>query len=553
MARVLRDTPDLSVSPDPRLGLVTDFARALERAQGVHDVVDAGAAALQTAVAADSVAIGRFDGAQGTVEILCSVGDPGPSGHPTPAGGPYRAIDHPLVHAVVAAESWMHSTGQSGRDDPDERFLRKARRGAHLAAPITVGGLVWGGVYATRAERQPAFRSDDLQLTTVMTTLIAAGLAQVERVETLALLATTDPMTGLANRRAIDDAMEAALDRYRGTGEPVTVMLCDVDGLKRVNDSYGHAAGDLLLTRVSSLLSVGCARLPGSIAGRVGGDEFALLAPGIGVDELAAVTADICIAARTLPFGGGVSCGIATSLNLPTGPTTSLAKALYRAADSAQYRAKRSGGGQIAVASVPGSAFDTSTVDSEHRAILPSRRATDVPGQLRDCIAAAVAALNDADHGGVADRLALLAEVVARHCAANGWSVFSTDVVPGVLVARAAGTFRSNPWATLAVGGKLELAKYALSAAAVRGGAYSVSIDDGADLSAERAALISSDSVGLLAAGGTDGGGGGWLVTILVDDVSELPGGSDLAGMASVLRSLVALALAPVSPLTGRP
>lgn len=93
-------------------------------------------------------------------------------------------------------------------------------------------------------------------------------------------LAFTDSLTGLANRRAVDMRLDEALELHRGDGTVVSLVVCDLNGLKRVNDSRGHAVGDRLLERFGSVLSLCGAMLPGMLAARLGGDEFCLLAVG---------------------------------------------------------------------------------------------------------------------------------------------------------------------------------------------------------------------------------------------------------------------------------
>ncbi|MYR55022.1 diguanylate cyclase, partial [Streptomyces sp. SID625] len=168
--------------------------------------------------------------------------------------------------------------------------------------------------------------------------VVAAGLAQTERLEEAHRLAFTDALTGLANRRAVDVRLEEAIERHREDGVVVSLVVCDLNGLKRVNDTLGHAVGDRLLERFGSVLSLCGAMVPGALAARLGGDEFCLLAVGPSVDEVVKAADELCRRAAGLELGEGVACGVASTEDA-VGPVRS-ARRLFRLADAAQYRAK---------------------------------------------------------------------------------------------------------------------------------------------------------------------------------------------------------------------
>jgi diguanylate cyclase (GGDEF)-like protein len=96
--------------------------------------------------------------------------------------------------------------------------------------------------------------------------------------------ARTDPLTGLANRTAFDEARREAHARQRRSGEPFALAFLDIDHFKRLNDTLGHAVGDEALKTVAETLS-GCVRQT-DVVGRLGGDEFAVLMPGVTGDTM---------------------------------------------------------------------------------------------------------------------------------------------------------------------------------------------------------------------------------------------------------------------------
>jgi diguanylate cyclase (GGDEF)-like protein len=163
-----------------------------------------------------------------------------------------------------------------------------------------------------------------------------AGAAMAARVAELERQARVDDLTGLLNRRH----WMATVRRAVGEREPGSVLICDIDHFKAVNDNHGHATGDLVLTEVARQLSAQ------GVAGRLGGDEFAVWVPGGPTrgDEAASAA----LAAVAAAFAGeadapnvGISIGTASA----TAATDSLSLLLSRA-DEALYEAKRAGRGR---------------------------------------------------------------------------------------------------------------------------------------------------------------------------------------------------------------
>jgi diguanylate cyclase (GGDEF)-like protein len=156
--------------------------------------------------------------------------------------------------------------------------------------------------------------------------------------------ATHDGLTGLPNRTLYADRLERALAHARRTDKPVAVLFIDLDRFKDVNDTFGHAAGDVLLTAVAQRL-VRCCRSEDTVA-RLAGDEFAILLPHMTASSDAIVVAQrvldlladpVTVAGERVRVGGSV--GIAV---YPEDGTTT--DELLASADAAMYRAKETGG-----------------------------------------------------------------------------------------------------------------------------------------------------------------------------------------------------------------
>jgi len=158
-------------------------------------------------------------------------------------------------------------------------------------------------------------------------------------------LALHDPLTGLGNRRLFQQQMDHAILLSKRTGHAIGLLLIDLDGFKQINDSAGHEAGDTVLKEVAERLTAICRRA--DTLARLGGDEFVvLMETGASVDG-AMILADRIHASlgRPIRYGRtslniGASIGIAVPETLPEE-----ADDLLRAADTAMYRAKASGGG----------------------------------------------------------------------------------------------------------------------------------------------------------------------------------------------------------------
>lgn len=119
-------------------------------------------------------------------------------------------------------------------------------------------------------------------------------------------LASTDSLTGLANRRRLDEALDVEAARSARTGTPYSVIIADLDGFKAVNDQQGHAAGDRILVQ-SAQAWIACLR-PTDLLARFGGDEFVALLPGCGEAEAVEVTQRLSAAITSGCSFGAATC-----------------------------------------------------------------------------------------------------------------------------------------------------------------------------------------------------------------------------------------------------
>jgi len=157
-------------------------------------------------------------------------------------------------------------------------------------------------------------------------------------------MACTDPLTGLANRRRLQEAMETALRELR-RGIAFSVVALDIDHFKSYNDTFGHAAGDEVLRVVAGMMR-DCTR-PADLAARTGGEEFVVVLRGVGSTEAVALANRLRLVIETHPWSARpvtASFGITVASD-PT--TTFTIAAILDASDRALYQSKRTGRNRV--------------------------------------------------------------------------------------------------------------------------------------------------------------------------------------------------------------
>ncbi len=209
-------------------------------------------------------------------------------------------------------------------------------------------------VLHTVAAAVPAFDRDGSHLLLALqdVTNLSDALSALEAArDDLARQAATDPLTGIANRRHFADQAGRVISTAQRHGRPCALLELDLDGLKTVNDTYGHAVGDALL--LAFVRTCRANLREGDILGRLGGDEFAVLLPETTVDQAESIAERVRSAFEREDVSvGEIRLCPSVSVGLTALDTTSRVNldALLREADTALYEAKRAGRNRVVLA-----------------------------------------------------------------------------------------------------------------------------------------------------------------------------------------------------------
>lgn len=189
------------------------------------------------------------------------------------------------------------------------------------------------------------------QLAAAVAEHIAVAVANLNLREDLRLQAVRDPLTGLYNRRYMQEFLERELHSARRKNRPLAVMMLDLDHFKRYNDNHGHSAGDQALAAVGETL-LRCVRAE-DVACRYGGEEFALILPECSLQQATVRAEEIC--KRLREYGTHTNQHAKEALTVSIGvaafvETTDRVDLLLKFADDALYQAKRTGRDRVVVA-----------------------------------------------------------------------------------------------------------------------------------------------------------------------------------------------------------
>jgi diguanylate cyclase (GGDEF)-like protein len=251
-----------------------------------------------------------------------------------------------IYATLTAAQLWSERRKTLQRRWP--AIVVPVLHGIVLMLPILLGGLLRPHDDAFASSIWVTVFSIELVLYAVATVFVIFMLVSERVVTAHKTAASTDPLTGMFNRRGFAEATSRVIEREANAGRPVTVLIFDLDHFKSINDRFGHSAGDEILKLFATVV-LSTLRIT-DLSGRVGGEEFAALLPCpldegvIAAERVREAFADSGIVVEDGPVDTTVSIGVAG------GPAGTELEVLLAAADSALYQAKRNGRNRVETA-----------------------------------------------------------------------------------------------------------------------------------------------------------------------------------------------------------
>ncbi|NTU56016.1 MAG: sensor domain-containing diguanylate cyclase [Anaerolineales bacterium] len=256
-----------------------------------------------------------------------------------------------LTHTVAREQKLIVVEDMS--DHPLFREAPKEWSGSIMGIPLMMGQRVVGVMNLART-RTGDFSQSEIRLLTLLADQAAIAIINARLHFAVSQQARSDMLTGLPNRRALDERLDDEISISLHSGRPFGVVMMDLDGFKSINDTYGHDCGDAFLRQIANHLQ---ASLRGSdFLARYGGDEMTLILPDTDLPQAAYVArkvqAQLTALNLTLPDGKPVTLGVTGGIALfPKHADT--ASGLLRAADEALYKAKKYARGTFMAARGP--------------------------------------------------------------------------------------------------------------------------------------------------------------------------------------------------------
>lgn len=327
--------------------MLYDLHRMMQSAGGKDQVCKAVVSQIHSLTDCDNCTLFLLDRAQGTLEPKAT------------KGRVVNLLDQMQFERGTGVSGWVAAKGRQVHiaDLAQEPSLNVAsvppRVRSFAAIPMRVQNQIVGVINVSDG-KPGQFSEDDCELLTLLAEQAAVVIEHTDEVQNLEMQALTDPLTGVANRRYFHRRLDEEMRRARRYHQSLGLLMLDIDHFKRVNDRFGHAAGDAVLQTLAALLRQSVRDT--EIVARYGGEEFALLMPLTNTEEAHAAAERIRQAVASHPFltPQGKTLPLTISVGVASFPTDCrTVSELVETADQALYAAKNSGRNQVCSARTP--------------------------------------------------------------------------------------------------------------------------------------------------------------------------------------------------------
>lgn len=480
------------------------------------------AVVLQEALAVDIIRIAEWESKREQLRVVAFhsnriPSDDGDQVGTSLSGGRFRGL-HDGMQPMTSRSC---SLGAADAVTPQAQTSISPSQRCDISVPIPLDDGVWGELYLARAGDHLCFGDNDVTVAMMAAIQVGSALAMADQLDEVHRLLHVDSLTGLANRRAVDEMLHASFGLRLDERRPVGLIICDMNGLKHINDGQGHDAGDRALAQFAELLRRVATRLPDALPARLGGDEFCIVARGATAAEVVEVAAELCRLALHSTLNG-VSCGVACT-NDELGPIETPGR-LLRLADAAQYRAKRSRSDSPVVAGrdLPPDVAEQLALRATNHTDRRGLRVHDSRDSWR-LIGEGLDLLDENRNQSCAVRLASVADIVAAQVEAMGWWLYDVGAGEPTWTERASGVVRHGSLGVpgLALPSNYSLTAFPETAALMDGGARAFHIADPDAASKTVAVMEAMGALSGLEGGCRDSHGNGWLVEFYGDGLSR--------------------------------
>jgi diguanylate cyclase (GGDEF)-like protein/PAS domain S-box-containing protein len=316
-----------------RIAQLGQFALAC---QHVEDLVQEAVRVLRGGEADVAALFERLPNAEFLLHAASGEGTAESVGHSAPM--PAASVLHGVLGGTAALRTPGDSLHGGPRDCPWCAWLARVR--SAICVPVSDNGHAYS-VLVLGSTREEAFDADDVRFAETIGHVLSTALRRQRVEQQLSYLAQFDTLTGLPNRNLLQDRLQQTVAQARRRNRHTGVLFVDLDRFKRVNDTLGHHAGDLLIVEVARRLQK-CVRA-GDTVGRISGDEFAIVLADLDQADNAARVAGKVLQVLARPFDiEGTEIFASASIGISTFPSDGEhAETLLRNADMAMVRAKK--------------------------------------------------------------------------------------------------------------------------------------------------------------------------------------------------------------------